>query len=27
VLDQGMPPIQLLRESILIEKEIWDDIL
>ena len=27
VLDQGMPSIQLLRESVLIDKEIWDDIL
>jgi uncharacterized protein (DUF885 family) len=27
VLDQGMPSIQLLRESLLVDKEIWDDIL
>lgn len=27
VLDQGMPSIKLLREKLLNDKEIWDDIL
>jgi len=27
VLDHGMPPIRLLREKLLKEKNSWDDIL
>jgi uncharacterized protein (DUF885 family) len=27
VLDHGMPPIRLLREKLLTDKNSWDDIL